>query len=135
MARGAGGSDGGAGTFLIGLIMMIGGGYLLLNGIVVRPTFGFGSRVFGIGGFPITTGMVLIPFMFGVGMIFYNARNWIGWILAVGALVALVFGVLANMTLQLARMSAFDLIVILVLLVGGIGLFLRSLRSFTNNQT
>ena len=129
MARGAGGSDGGTGTFLIGLIMMIGGGYMLLNGIIVRPNFGFGSRVFGIGGFPITSGMILIPFMFGVGMIFYNSKNWIGWLLAGGSLVALIFGVIANMTLQLARMSAFDLIVILVLLVGGIGLFLRSLRA------
>ena len=129
MARGAGGSDGGTGSFLIGLIMMVGGGYLLLNGIVVRPNFGIGSRVFGIGGVSITSGMVLIPFMFGVGMIFYNSRNWAGWILAVGAMIALVFGVIANMTLQLERMSAFDLIVILVLLVGGIGLFLRSLRA------
>ena len=128
MARGAGGSDGGTGAFLIGLIMMVGGGYLLLNGIVVRPVFGFGSRMFGIGGFPVTTGMILIPFMFGIGMIFYNGRNWLGWALAAGSLVALVFGVIANMTLQFARMSAFDLIVILVLLVGGLGLFLRSLR-------
>ena len=129
MARGAGGSDGGTGTFLIGLIMMIGGGYMLLNGIIVRPNFGFGSRVFGIVGVPITSGMVLIPFMFGVGMIFYNSKNWIGWLLAGGSMVALILGVIANMTLQLARMSAFDLIVILVLLVGGIGLFLRSLRA------
>ena len=109
--------------------MMIGGGYLLLSGIVVRPNFGIGSRVFGIGGVPITSGMVFIPFMFGVGMVFYNAKNWIGWVLAGGSLIALIFGVIANMTLQFARMSAFDLIVILVLLVGGIGLFLRSLRA------
>ena len=129
MARGAGGSDGGTGTFLIGLIMMIGGGYLLLDGIVVRPNFGLGSRAFGIGGVSITSGMILIPFMFGVGMIFYNSKNWIGWILAGGSMVALVFGVIANMTLQLDRMSAFDLITILVLFVGGIGLFLRSLRA------
>jgi hypothetical protein len=127
--RGAGGSDGGTGSFLIGLIMMIGGGYLLLSGIVVRPNFGFGSRVFGIGGVPITSGMVFIPFMFGIGMVFYNAKNWIGWILAGGSLIALIFGVIANMTLQFERMSAFDLIVILVLFVGGIGLFLRSLRA------
>ncbi|MFK7888678.1 MAG: hypothetical protein AB8G16_17615 [Gammaproteobacteria bacterium] len=130
MARGAGGSDGGTGSFLIGLAMMIGGGYLLLNGIVVRPNFGLGARVFGFGGFSITSGMVLIPFMFGVGMVFYNSRNWIGWLLACGSLLALVFGVIANMTLEMARMSAFDLIVILVLLVGGIGLFLRSLKNF-----
>jgi len=129
MARGAGGTDGGTGTFLIGLIMMVGGGYLLLNGIVVRPNFGMGSRVFGIGGVAITSGMVLIPFMFGVGMIFYNSKNWFGWGIAAASLVALVFGVIANMTLQLQRMSAFDLIVILVLFVGGLGLFLRSLRA------
>jgi hypothetical protein len=130
MARGAGGTDGGTGTFLIGLIMMIGGGYLLLNGIAVRPNFGMGSRIFGIGGMAITSGMVLIPFMFGVGMVFYNSNNWLGWIIAGGSIVALIFGVIANMTLQMARMSAFDLIVILVLLVGGIGLFLRFLHSF-----
>ena len=127
--RGAGGTDGGTGSFLIGLIMMVGGAYLLLNSIIVRPNFGLGSVAFRVGQLPITSGMVLIPFMFGVGMVFYNSRNWIGWILAGGSLVALVFGVIANMTLQLGRMSAFDLIVILVLLVGGIGLFLRSLRS------
>ena len=96
----------------------------------MRPNFGMGSRVFGIGGMAITSGMVLIPFMFGVGMVFYNSKNWLGWIIAGGSIVALIFGVIANMTLQMARMSAFDLIVILVLLVGGIGLFLRSLRSF-----
>ncbi|MEQ6201586.1 hypothetical protein ABMC88_00905 [Sulfitobacter sp. HNIBRBA2951] len=131
MPYGAGGNNGGAGSFLIGLIMMIGGGYLLLNGIIVRPNFSMGSRVFGIGGFAITSGMVFIPFMFGVGMIFYNSRNWIGWVLGLGSLIALIFGVIANMTVQMARMSGFDLIVILVLLVGGIGLFLRSLRNYS----
>ena len=126
---GAGGTQGGTGQFLIAVIMMIGGGYLLLENIIVQPVFGIGMVAFSVGGFGVTTGMVLIPFMFGVGMIFYNSKNWIGWILAGGSLVALIFGVIANMTLQMARMSAFDLIVILVLLVGGIGLFLRSLRA------
>ena len=128
MPRGAGGSDGGIPFFLIGMIMMIGGGYLLLNGIVVRPNLGMGARVFGIGGMPVTSGMILIPLMFGIGMIFYNAKSWLGWIIAGASLIALVFGVIANTTLQFARLSVFDLLVILVLLVGGLGLFLRSLR-------
>ena len=125
--KGAGGTQGGAGMFVLSLAMMIGGGYLLLNGMTIRPQFGLGARAFSLWGFPVTTGMVFIPFIFGVGLVFYNARNWIGWILTLGSLVALVFGVLANLNIQMARMSAFDLIVILVLLVGGIGLFLRSL--------
>ena len=126
--RGAGGNGGGEGSFFIGLIMMVMGGYLLLKGIIVRPQFGFGSSVFSIGGFPVTTGLVLVPFVFGVGMIFYNSRNWLGWILAVGALISLVTGVIANITFTFARTNAFDLLVILVLFVGGVGLFLRSLR-------
>jgi len=127
--RGAGGTDGGIGSFLIGLIMMIGGAYLLMKGIIVRPVFGLGTVAFAFGGFGVTTGMILVPFLFGVGFIFYNARSWLGWLLAVGALVALVFGVLSNLNIQMVRMSLFDLLTILVLLVGGIGLFLRSLRS------
>ncbi|MHA3914887.1 hypothetical protein [Halovulum sp. GXIMD14793] len=128
--RGAGGTDGGTGSFLLGLVMMCGGGYLLLRNIVVHPKFGFGSRVFGFGGFDVTSGMVLIPFIFGIGMIFYSAKNYIGWLLTLGSLIALVFGVIANLNIQMTSMSAFDLIVIIVLLVGGIGLFLRSLRNF-----
>lgn len=128
--RGAGGTDGGTGSFLLGLVMMCGGGYLLLRNIIVHPEFGFGSRVFGFGGFDVTSGMVLIPFIFGIGMIFYSAKNYIGWLLTLGSLIALVFGVIANLNIQMTAMSAFDLIVIIVLLVGGIGLFLRSLRNF-----
>ena len=126
--RGAGGTDGGTLTFLVGIAMIICGGYLLLNAIVVRPNFGFGTRVFGIGGVPVTTGMILFPFIFGVGFIFYNARSWIGWALAGGSVLAMVAGVIASLRIQMAAMSIFDLMVILILLVGGIGLSLRSLR-------
>lgn len=126
--RGAGGTDGGTGSFLLGFVMICAGGYMLLNGIIVRPQFGMGMVAFRLGGLPVTSGMILVPFMFGVGMIFYNARNYIGWALAAASLIGLVFGVIANINLQMVRMSAFDLLVILILLVGGIGLFLRSLK-------
>jgi|TARA_B110000977_G_C11045925_1_gene480519 hypothetical protein len=126
--RGAGGTRGGEGNFFIGIVMMIAVGYLLLRGIMVRPQFGLGNAMYSIGGFPVTTGLVLVPFAFGVGMIFYNSRNWIGWLLAGGSVVALVVGVIASINFTLVRMSAFDLLVIIILLVGGIGLFLRSLR-------
>jgi hypothetical protein len=126
--RGAGGTRGGEGNFFIGIVMMIAVGYLLLRGIMVRPQFGVGNAMYSIVGFPVTTGLVLVPFAFGVGMIFYNSRNWIDWLLAGGSVVALVVGVIASINFTLVRMSAFDLLVIIILLVGGIGLFLRSLR-------
>lgn len=126
--RGAGGTEGGTGQFLVGVVMVIGGMYLLLNSIAVHSSFGWGARLFGIGGAGVTGGMLLIPFIFGVGLVFYNARSVLGWLLAGGAVVALVFGVLASLAFSLRGMSAFELLAILVLAVGGIGLLLRSLR-------
>lgn len=126
--RGAGGTDGGVVTFLLGLGMAFAGLYLLLQGIIVQQNFHFGRAAFHIRSYPVPTGMLFIPFLLGIGMIFFNSRNWAGWILALGSIAAMVFGVLASLNIRLVTMTAFDLIVILVLLVGGIGLFLRSLR-------
>ena len=126
--RGAGGTSGGSGQFFIGLIMFCGGIYLLLNSINIS-THGLGARLYRFNGYSVTSGMVMIPFMFGIGIMFYDMRKWYGWVLAGGSLVALIFGVIASINFTFARMSAFDLVVILVLAIGGLGLLLRSLRS------
>lgn len=129
--RGAGGTSGGSLAFVIGLIMASAGGYMLLDNIIVSNSWGFGAPLYRIGyggGFNVTGGALLIPFMFGVGWIFYNARSLWGWILAGGSLAAIIFGVIINLSINLRTMSLLNLIIILVLMVGGLGLFARSLR-------
>jgi uncharacterized protein len=130
-SRGAGGTPGGALSFVIGLIMACAGFYMLLDNIIVSQGFGLGYTLYRIsygGGWNITGGSLLIPFMFGVGWIFYNARAPWGWILAGGALCAIVFGVIMSLSINIRSMSLLDLIIILVLMVGGLGIFARSLR-------
>lgn len=126
--RGAGGSEGGLMRFFIGLGMMISGGYLFFNSIQVSSGFSFGYPIYHAGGFGITSGMVLVPFIFGIGMMFYNSKNLLGWILAIGSLVMLFFGVITSINFHLRSMSAFSLITILTLFIGGIGLFLSSFK-------
>lgn len=126
---GAGGTSGGIGRFLLGLVMMIAGGYLFLNSIHVDNHFGMGTRLFGIGGFNMTSGMVLIPFIFGIGLIFYNSKNVLGWGLAISSLIMLTFGVISSIYFRFDRMTAFDLLMIIALFSGGVGLFVSSLRN------
>ena len=127
--NGAGGSSGGIGQFFIGVIMMCGGFYLLLNAITVSSNFGLSSRLFGFGNnFGVTGGMIMIPFIFGIGLVFFNAKNILGWLLTLGSITALIFGVISSVRFNLRTMTTFELIVILVLAVGGLGLFLRSLK-------
>ena len=126
--KGAGGTEGGIGSFLLGFAMMSGGGYLLLQSIQVTQGFSFGYGLYRFGGFSLTTGMILIPIIFGIGMIFWNSRNIFGWLLTGGSLIALIFGVLASLQFRIRTMPLFELLIILILLVGGIALFLKSLR-------
>ena len=132
--NGAGGTSGGIGQFFLGLVLMAGGFYLLLDSVVVSAGFGLGTRLFGVGGYGITGGIVLIPLVIGIAMIFYDARCAFGWLLAVGAFAALVFGVIASVNMALRTMPAFELICILALAFGGLGLFLRSLRSAARDE-
>lgn len=126
--RGAGGSSGGIGQFFLGLAMMCGGFYLLLSNVIVTSTFGMGTRLFGLGGIGVTGGIILIPLILGIVMIFFNARNYLGWLIAIGSFFAMLFGVISSVNLDLRTMSAFYLITVLVLAFGGLGLFLASLR-------
>ena len=131
----AGGTRGGTGRFFIGLAMMVVGGYLFLDAVRVNNHFGLYSPIFSWGGVSVRSGMVLVPFIFGIGMIFYNARWMLGWILAIGSLAMLSFGVITSIHFQLRAMSAFDILVIIVLTVGGIGLFISSLRELGATET
>jgi hypothetical protein len=127
--KGAGGTSGGIGRFFIGMAMMVGGCYLFLDAVRITHQFHMGHTLYSFGAFRLTTGMTLIPLIFGVGMIFYNAGNPLGWVLSAATLVMLLFGVLASIQFRIRSMSAFELIMILALWIGGIGLFLNSLKS------
>jgi uncharacterized protein len=127
--KGAGGTSGGIGTFFIGVLMFVLGLYLLLKNIYVYNNFSLSMRFYNWGGVSITSGIIMIPFMIGLGMVFYNYKNWIGWLLFAGSLVLMIVGVITSTQFTLASMTAFDLIVILVLLVGGLGLLLRSFKN------
>ena len=130
--RGAGGTSGGTADFFIGLVMAIAGLYLLLSRITVSHAFNLGYPLYqvpmGFTNLSLTSGGMLVPLMFGVGLIFFNARSVWGWVLAGGSLAAIVFGVIMSLTISLQAMSLLDLVIILVLGVGGLGLFARSLR-------
>jgi hypothetical protein len=127
--NGAGGTSGGIGKFFLGIAMFVAGMYLLLKNIYVQHSFGFGSAFYNVGGLSITSGMILIPFIIGVAVLFFNSKNILGWVLAIGAVVLLIVGVISSINFTLAGMSAFDILMILVLVAGGLGLFLSSFRN------
>ncbi len=117
------------GRFFLGFIMFTGGLYLLLDAIRVNMGLMFhrGHSLFNINGIGITSGYILLLFMLGVGMLFFNAKNILGWLLTAGSLVGLIVGVISKAQLSLAHMSVFELLMILIMLCGGLGLLASSM--------
>ena len=117
-----GGTPGGLGTFLLGSGMVLLGGYWLLKQVIVTSHY---WRFFGYDGF----GLSLVPLLFGVGLLFFNGRNPIAWLLTAGGMLFIVAGIIASLDIFFRPTSLFDTLVIFVLLAGGLGLIARSMRS------
>jgi hypothetical protein len=120
--QGAGGTPGGIGEFVIGLMLAAVGGYLVLNQVTV--TTGFWA-LWGYNAF----GLTLVPLLLGIGWLFFDGRSPFGWLLVILGMAIIFVGVIANLHMYFRPTSLFNTLIMLGLLVGGVGLIARSLRS------
>jgi hypothetical protein len=123
-----GGTPGGLSHFLMGFAMVCVGGYLLMDRVIVTSGFWnfYGGNTFGI---------TLIPMLIGVGMLFWNGRSIVGWLLTGAGTLFIFAGILANLHIYFQPTSLFHTIVMLVLLAGGLGLIARALRPHHGGST
>lgn len=117
-----GGTPGGLGEFILGFAMTCIGGYLISSQVIVTGTYWtfWGTNSFGV---------TLIPLLFGVGILFFNGRSMIGWLLTVAGGLFILAGVIANMYIRYQPDTLFNTLLKLVLFVGGLGLIAKSMRS------
>lgn len=120
---GAGGTPGGVGQFFIGLMCAVAGGWLLTNQVSVSS--GGGWMLYGYNGF----GLSLIPFILGTGLIFFNGKSILGWLLLAAGLVIVFVGILSNLNIYFRPTSLFNTLLMLALLAGGIGAMAAALRT------
>lgn len=120
--RGPGGTSGGYGQFFLGLILAVAGGYLLLN--QVQVTSG-GWYLWGMNAF----GLSLVPFLAGVGLLFFDGSSKPGWLLLIAGAVVIFAGILTHLDIYFRTTSLYNTLLMLVMLVGGLGLLARSLKA------
>jgi hypothetical protein len=121
--EGPGGTPGGLGEALLGLIMMAVGVYVVFDHVTVYTSF---WRFFGTPG--QSFGVTLLPLLFGIGVLFFNGTSILGWVLFAGGIALILLGVLMNLDIYFRPTSLVNTIIMFGLVVGGIGLFARGLR-------
>jgi hypothetical protein len=121
--EGPGGTPGGLGEALLGLIMMAVGVYVVFDHVTVHTSF---WRFMGSPG--QSFGVTLLPLLFGIGVLFFNGSSVLGWVLFVGGIFLILLGVLMNLDVYFRPTSLVNTIIMFGLVVGGIGMFARGLR-------
>lgn len=120
-SRGAGGTAGGMLEFVLGFVMTCTGAYLLTSRVTVSSGYWsfWGQNAFGL---------TLVPLLFGVGLLFFNGRSVLGWLLAVGGAAIVFAGILLNLQIYFQPTSLYATLLMLTLLAGGLGLVARAVR-------
>lgn len=131
MNSGSGGSGSNEGNellrFLVGLIMLAGGLFMIFNNLSVSSSWGIGGYIFRIGSMGVSNGMVMLPIIIGIGMLCLMKRKIFGWIVIAIGIAIVLLSVLLSTHIYWRSTSAYIFIIMFGLTAAGAGLVLREL--------
>ena len=121
--EGPGGTPGGLGEVLAGLVMVAVGIYIVFDHVTVHTSF------WRFAGGPGTSfGLTMLPLLGGIGVLFFNGRSTLGWVLTMAGIALILTGVLMNMDIYFKPTTLYNTLMMLGLFFGGLGVIARSLR-------
>jgi hypothetical protein len=143
-------------SFLLGAVLLSMGAFLFFNQVMVssgpmargfRYGHGFGrswgggyGSGFGGGdfamplGFGDSFGLLLIPLVIGVCLLFALRNQRWGWFLVLASVAALAVGVLQTLSMRFQPTTLWNLLTMMALIGSGGGLMFRSLRSYDDGK-
>jgi len=126
--RGAGGTPGGVGAFAIGLGLLGAGLYLVFSRVIVHGGHFFGGYMGGFFGQGGAIAVMIVPFVLGVGWLFYDAKAKGGWAVLSVALLLLIGNILTSLDIYFQPTTLPTFLAMFVMIAAGLGLIIRSFR-------
>lgn len=108
--------------FYMGIMLIAAGVFFLLSKAVVHSGFGAWS----IAGMNVSTGLVVIPLMFGIIWLVNNPKSIIARLITIAGTIFIIGSIIMNIRITFTTTSMFDYVVMMLLIAGGIGLLLKS---------
>ena len=117
--------------FLGGFAMLVVGLFILSQKVMVHSSFfGMGFR---LGGFYMSNGIIMIPFIIGIIWMFASGGSFASKVFTGLGVLLIIVTIILSTNISLVHLSLFDWIVILVLIFGGAGLLAKVLLATPKN--
>jgi hypothetical protein len=123
-----GGTSGGLGEFLIGVLLIIVGFYMIFTNTIVFTSFWY------FQGYNLL-GPLIIVFMLGLVFLSIHSGSRLGWFLCGGAVLAITVGILMNLQFHFRGITLLSALIMFGFPAVGFGLVLRGLRAHDALET
>jgi hypothetical protein len=117
-----GGTSGGLGELLIGLLLIVVGFYMIFTNTIVFTSFWY------FQGYNLL-GPCIVVFMLGLVFLCINGRSVLGWMCCGGALLAITVGIIMNLRFQFRGITLLSALIMFGIPAVGFGFVLRALRA------
>ena len=118
--------------FFLGILMFGGGLFMILQNAQVTSSLGYGGYFYNIGSFGIPNGLIMLPVIIGIVMLFMLDKKLPGWIVTILGVIFILFTILMHTRLVWRTTSAYVFIIMFGLVAAGGGLMLRVLLRSKN---
>ena len=108
--------------FYVGIVLIFSGIFFLLSKAVVRSSW----VTFTVGGINVSTGLIVIPLMFGVAWLFYNPKSFIAKLITVFGSIAIIGAIILSLRITFTTTSMIDYLIMILLIASGAGSLLKA---------
>lgn len=113
-------------SFFIGLIMFGSGLFMILQNAKVTTSWGYGY-FYHIGSWGMPNGLILLPVLIGIVMLFMMDKKIFGWIVTILGIIFILLTIIMSVRIVWSTTSAYVFIIMFGLVAAGGGLMLRGL--------
>lgn len=114
-------------NFFIGLIMFAAGLFMIFQNAQVQSDIRYGGYFYHIGSWNVPNGLIMLPLIIGIFMLFMMEKRIFGWIVTVLGIIFILLTILMNVRLVWRTTSAYVFVLMFGLTAAGGGLLVKSL--------
>lgn len=109
--------------FFLGLILFCVGVFLVFQNTTVSMAW----YTWSIGGLGLSQGIVSIPLLIGIGLLFYNSKSIVSWLVFILGVVFVLVTIIMSVRLRFNPTSLLNYIFMFGTILAGTGLLLKSI--------
>ncbi|MGE5473371.1 MAG: hypothetical protein ACM3UU_04035 [Ignavibacteriales bacterium] len=109
--------------FLVGLGLFGAGAFLVMQNTILSSRF----TLMDLLGVNPPFGLVILPLLIGIGVLFFNEKSIIGWVLTIGGLITIFLGILMGLNIFFKPVSLYEGILMFGLIAAGIGMVAKAI--------